>query len=184
MLYLISHDQQIFDSSGAFHHRFGSAGTRPGQFDRPAGVACDHLGRIIVADKDNHRIQVFTFDGTFLFKFGEKGTKNGQFNYPWDLAVNSEGQILVSGNLLNLTLLCPMCSPLCVIATDTRNHRIQLFTSEGRILIGLNDVRVELIALLFVIGVFLNKYGFEGTLWKHFDSPRGVCFNHEGEEDD
>jgi tripartite motif-containing protein 71 len=55
------------------------------------------LGRIIVADKDNHRIQVFTFDGTFLFKFGEKGTKNGQFNYPWDLAVNADGHILVSG---------------------------------------------------------------------------------------
>jgi tripartite motif-containing protein 71 len=38
---------QIFNSAGVFHHRFGSPGTRPGQFDRPAGVASDHLGRII-----------------------------------------------------------------------------------------------------------------------------------------
>ena len=25
-------------------------------------------------------------------------------------------------------------------------------------------------------GEFLMKYGFEGAMWKHFDSPRGVCF--------
>ena len=41
-------------------HVFGSGpGTRPGQFDRPAGIAINvNLGHIIVADKDNHRIQV------------------------------------------------------------------------------------------------------------------------------
>ena len=72
--------------------------------------ACDASRRIVVADKDNHRIQIFTFEGQFLLKFGEKGTKNGQFNYPWDVAVNSEGKILVS---------------------DTRNHRIQLFGPDG-----------------------------------------------------
>ena len=41
-------------------HVFGSGpGTRPGQFDRPAGISINvSLGHIIVADKDNHRIQV------------------------------------------------------------------------------------------------------------------------------
>ncbi|KAL4677997.1 hypothetical protein H8959_020671 [Pygathrix nigripes] len=100
----------VFKPCGAFHHKFGTLGSRPGQFDRPAGVACDASRRIVVADKDNHRIQIFTFEGQFLLKFGEKGTKNGQFNYPWDVAVNSEGKILVS---------------------DTRNHRIQLFGPDG-----------------------------------------------------
>ena len=66
--------------------------------------------------------------------FGEKGSKNCQFNYPWDVATNKRDQILVS---------------------DTRNHRICLFTADGE---------------------FINKYGFEGREWKHFDSPRGVCF--------
>lgn len=51
---------QIFKPCGAFHHKFGSLGSRPGQFDRPAGVACDSQRRIIVADKDNHRVQVRT----------------------------------------------------------------------------------------------------------------------------
>lgn len=65
-------------------------GCSPGQFDRPAGVAVDGLGRIVVADKDNHRIQIFTFEGVFLLKFGEKGSKPGQFNYPWDVATDAE----------------------------------------------------------------------------------------------
>ena len=29
-------------------------------------------------------------------------------------------------------------------------------------------------------GVFLMKFGFEGPNWKHFDSPRGVCFRPDG----
>lgn len=45
-------------------HIFGSGpGTRPGQFDRPAGIAINiTLGHIIVADKDNHRVQVCKID--------------------------------------------------------------------------------------------------------------------------
>ena len=84
------------------HSKFGTEGSRPGQFNRPASVCLDSLGRLIVTDKDNHRMQVFTMDGEFLLKFGEKGSANGQFMYPWDVACNSKNQILVS---------------------DTRNHR-------------------------------------------------------------
>lgn len=69
--------------------------------------------------------------------FGEKGAANGQFMYPWDVACNSKNQILVS---------------------DTRNHRLQLFSPAGE---------------------FLAKYGFDGQMWKHFDSPRGVCFTQD-----
>ena len=49
---------QVFNPDGTFHHMFGSSGTRHGQFDRPAGVAIDIQERIIVVDKDNHRVQV------------------------------------------------------------------------------------------------------------------------------
>ena len=75
--------------------------------------------------------------GEFLLMFGEKGSGNGQFMYPWDVACNSKNQILVS---------------------DTRNHRLQLFSSNGE---------------------YLAKYGFDGQMWKHFDSPRGICFTQD-----
>lgn len=35
----------------------------PGQFNRPASVCVDGLGRLIVTDKDNHRMQIFTVEG-------------------------------------------------------------------------------------------------------------------------
>ena len=69
--------------------------------------------------------------------FGEKGSGNGQFMYPWDVACNSKNQILVS---------------------DTRNHRLQLFSPNGD---------------------YIAKYGFDGQMWKHFDSPRGICFTQD-----
>lgn len=47
-----------------------------------------------------------------------------------------------------------------IVVTDTRNRRVQLFSPDG---------------------TFLNKYGFEGTLTKHFASPRGVCFTRDGQ---
>ncbi|KAI2806984.1 E3 ubiquitin-protein ligase trim71 [Blomia tropicalis] len=95
-------------------HVFGSGpGTRPGQFDRPAGIAINsNFGQIIVVDKDNHRIQVFDLTGNFLFKFGEKGSRAGQFCYPWDIAI------------------CPQTS--LILVSDTRNRRIQLFTHFGQ----------------------------------------------------
>jgi tripartite motif-containing protein 71 len=124
----------------------------------------DGMGRLVVTDKDNHRMQIFTLDGLllnvivyfcicflqylyfdhhtsgeFILKFGEKGSGNGQFLYPWDVATNSKNQILVS---------------------DTRNHRLQLFSP---------------------LGDFLAKYGFDGQLWKHFDSPRGVSFTQDNQ---
>lgn len=48
-----------------------------------------------------------------------------------------------------------------IAVTDTRNHRIQLFSPDG---------------------VFINKFGSENCeqMLKHFDSPRGICFTPPG----
>lgn len=95
---------------------FGSGpGTRPGQFDRPAGICFNTaLGHIIVADKDNHRVQVFDLNGRYLFKFGDKGSRVGYFCYPWDIDS------------------CPRTHQIAV--SDTRNRRVQLFTPYGQYL--------------------------------------------------
>lgn len=71
---------EVFTPKGIFHHKFGTSGNfrssnfpsnekaqkrdlfspgkQNGQFDRPASVCCDKKNRIIVTDKDNHRVQV------------------------------------------------------------------------------------------------------------------------------
>ena len=50
---------QRFDAAGAFLLLWGTAGTAPGEFDAPLGLAVDGAGRVIVADGGNGRLSVF-----------------------------------------------------------------------------------------------------------------------------
>ncbi len=86
------------------------AGTGPGQFLEPQGVAVDGSGNIFVADSVNHRIQKFDSNGDFLLKFGSPGSGNGQLLFPTGVAVDISGNIYVA---------------------DNNNHRIQKFDSSG-----------------------------------------------------
>ncbi len=85
---------------------YGRKGDQEGQLQRPTGIAVDQNGRLIVADRDNHRMQVFLSSGEFLTKFGAKGEKEGEFNDPHGLAVLTDGR---------------------VAEADFRNNRVQLF---------------------------------------------------------
>uniref|UniRef100_A0AC34QF20 B box-type domain-containing protein n=1 Tax=Panagrolaimus sp. JU765 TaxID=591449 RepID=A0AC34QF20_9BILA len=67
---------------------FGKEGSGDGEFSRPWGICCDLKGRIIVADRSNHRIQIFDSRGKFLMKFGQKGMRPGDFNRPAGVCVN------------------------------------------------------------------------------------------------
>ncbi|CAB3363657.1 Hypothetical predicted protein [Cloeon dipterum] len=161
----------------------GQEGDGQGQFCRPWGVACDKEGRIVVADRSNNRVQVFEADGTFRHMFGEHGPGPGHFDRPAGVAVDAQGRIIVA---------------------DKDNHRIQIFTFEGVFLlkfgekgtkpgqfnypwdvatdadsrIVVSDTRNHRVQLFDRNGNFLSKYGFESSsnMWKHFDSPRGVCW--------
>jgi uncharacterized protein (TIGR03663 family) len=65
-----------FDADGKVAGTFGGAGTEPGRFVEPVGLASDSAGRIYVADTGNHRIQVFQGDGAFIRQFPVYGWKD------------------------------------------------------------------------------------------------------------
>lgn len=162
---------------------FGKEGDGDGELCRPWGVCCSREGNIIVADRSNNRIQMFKSDGTFLRKFGEHGSEPGQFDRPAGVAVNLSGDIIIADKdnhriqvftqdgtfkftfgdkgskvgQFNYPWDVDCNSDGWIVVSDTRNHRIQLFTADGS---------------------YIGKYGFENSscMWKHFDSPRGVCF--------
>lgn len=69
----------MFYPDGQFKFAFGTKGSLDGELDLPAGVTTDRQNRIIVADKDNHRIQVFSSTGRFILKFGGYGRDLGEF---------------------------------------------------------------------------------------------------------
>ena len=60
----------IFDKNGKFIKSFGKLGSGPGEFRTPHAMAFDAKGRLIVADRANHRIQILDkSDGKFLGEF-------------------------------------------------------------------------------------------------------------------
>ncbi len=59
----------VFDRTGRFLRVIGRTGTGPGEFRTPHALEFDSRGRLIVADRHNHRIQVLTKEGTFIEQF-------------------------------------------------------------------------------------------------------------------
>lgn len=96
---------------------FGSEGKGFGQFALPDGIAVDDAGTIWVADRDNNRIVRFANDGTPRpfepLRYRRWSSDPGFFRLPYDVDVDGLGNLFVA---------------------DTQNHRIQVFSPEGRFL--------------------------------------------------
>jgi DNA-binding beta-propeller fold protein YncE len=67
----------VFDRSGVFLRVIGRTGTGPGEFRTPHAIEFDSQGRLIVADRHNHRIQILTKDGKFIAEYFEFGRTSG-----------------------------------------------------------------------------------------------------------
>jgi DNA-binding beta-propeller fold protein YncE len=67
----------VFDRSGKFLRVIGRTGTGPGEFRTPHALEFDSQGRLIVADRHNHRVQVLTKEGTFVAEYPEFGRVSG-----------------------------------------------------------------------------------------------------------
>jgi len=92
---------KIFDTTGNFIKKFGSAGSGDNQFDFDweNNISADSSGRIWVVDSGNSRVQVFNSDGNLLFKFGSYGTGNGQFDFTYitgNVAIDSSNNAYIT----------------------------------------------------------------------------------------
>src|SRR5439155_1369245 len=68
-----------FAPDGRLLFSWGEAGSGPGQFNLPHGIAVDREGLVYVADRENSRIQVFDGRGKFLARRRpETGCSPGQ----------------------------------------------------------------------------------------------------------
>src|SRR5215510_8020792 len=63
----------VFDKNGKFLRAIGKAGTGPGEFRTPHALEFDSRGRLIVADRHNHRMQILTKDGKFVAEYDDFG---------------------------------------------------------------------------------------------------------------
>ena len=82
-------------------------------FHHPTDIAIDHRnGDILVTDGySNASLHRFTSDGKLLDTWGESGTHPGQFNTLHSIALDRDANIYIN---------------------DRENHRVQIFTPEGK----------------------------------------------------
>jgi len=67
----------VFDRNGRFQRTIGRTGTAPGEFRTPHAIEFDSQGRLIVADRHNHRIQILTKQGVFVAEYAAFGRTSG-----------------------------------------------------------------------------------------------------------
>ena len=119
-----------------------------------------------------------------VLSFGQKGSADGMFNGPWGIAVNEKDEIAV---------------------TDSNNHRIQVFSSNGTHLrsfgrkgdqqgefnlpagitfhndkIIVADAYNHRVQLFSGQGEYLGQFGGEGSLDHQLKSPNGLSIDTDG----
>jgi DNA-binding beta-propeller fold protein YncE len=62
-----------YNAKGERVRQWGSAGTGPGQFNQPHGIAVDDQGIVYVADRNNARVQRFDLNGKYLGEWNHLG---------------------------------------------------------------------------------------------------------------
>jgi DNA-binding beta-propeller fold protein YncE len=67
----------VFTKNGTFLRIIGKTGTGPGEFRTPHALEFDSEGRLIVADRHNHRVQILTKEGKFIREYPEFGRTSG-----------------------------------------------------------------------------------------------------------
>ena len=68
-----------FAADGTFIREWGRIGTLHGEFRTPHALAFDSAGRLLVADRGNHRIEIFDQDGNYLDSLYSHGRISGIF---------------------------------------------------------------------------------------------------------
>jgi uncharacterized protein (TIGR03663 family) len=171
----------------------GQAGGVEGQFHGPRAVALAADGSLYVADTLNNRIQHLNADGTLLKTWGSPAdvsamnAPGGTFNQPWGVAVGPDGSVYVS---------------------DTWNHRVQKFSSDGQFVtmwghlvqgdqpdgfygprgiavdaqgrVYVADTGNKRVVVFDVQGAYLTSFGSTGSDKGQLDEPVGVAVDGAG----
>ena len=109
----VADDGDIYVSDGYGNsavHRFsadhrlirtwGSPGAGPGEFSTPHAIWIDRSNRVLVADRENHRVQIFDRDGRYLAEWRD-------FYLPMDLHEDARGMVYVTDQIPRLSMMTP-----------------------------------------------------------------------------
>lgn len=80
-----------FSSTGRFIKSWGDSGDGPAQFNTVHSIIVDRRNRVLVADRDNHRIQLFDLDGNFIEEWTHLGAPYALFITDDDVLYVADG---------------------------------------------------------------------------------------------
>jgi sugar lactone lactonase YvrE len=177
---------QKFSSNGVFVLSWQMPQTSLG---KPKGMSRDRDGNIIVLEPHYQRVNVFSPEGKLLAQWGKRGTNAGELMMPRAVAVNSRREVFLSeyglvervqqfaarGEKLLAGFGNPGNAPgefnrpegLCadsqdrIYVADSCNHRIQVFSSEGK---------------------FIRAYGKAGKGKGELSYPYDICVDAMGRQ--
>jgi DNA-binding beta-propeller fold protein YncE len=150
---------QKFSSNGVFQLSWQMPLTDLG---KPKGMGRDRDGNIIVLEPHYQRVNVFSPKGQLVAHWGKRGTNAGEFTSPRAVAVDSRREVFVSeyGLVERVQRFAARGEPLLggfghsgngpgefnrpeglcvdlqdrVYVADSCNHRIQIFSSDGKLI--------------------------------------------------
>ena len=135
-----------FSTNGTLLFQWGDRGTNTGEFSVPRSVAVNRHHEIFVSEYlDAERVQEFVFDlpgkpPRYVGGFGKAGDRPGEFNRPEGICVDAEDRVYVA---------------------DSCNHRIQVFSRDGK---------------------FLRAYGKPGQAKGELSYPYDICVDAAGRQ--
>ena len=134
-----------FTAGGKLVAQWGEHGTDDGRLTLPRGAAVNSRNEIFVSEyQEAERVQKFLLPANpapqWVASFGKAGTGLGEFNRPEGLCVDSHDLVHVA---------------------DSCNHRVEIFTSEGK---------------------FLRAYGKPGRGKGELSYPYDICVDAAGRQ--
>ena len=92
-----------YSADGTFIKEWGQIGTLHGEFRTPHALEFDSQGRLLVADRGNHRIEIFDQEGNYLDSRYAYGRISGLFITEDDMlyAIDSESSMTSHQNWMN-----------------------------------------------------------------------------------
>ncbi|MGE0775680.1 MAG: hypothetical protein AB7L36_11665, partial [Sphingomonadaceae bacterium] len=172
----------------------GSAGSGPGEFSAPGGLAVGTNGELYVADFYGQRGQQLKSDGAFIRQWGTTGRSShaaGHFYYPTDVALDRTGDVYMAdgyGNRIQVsgpdgTFLRKWGGPLARGIYGPFNGWFMTATSiavgpEGNVFVA--DFYNDRVQKFAPDGTFLTSFGGKGTGAGQFGHAIAVAVAEDG----
>ncbi|XP_070551123.1 uncharacterized protein [Ptychodera flava] len=174
---LVEKEKKDFVCDGSGMMIIGGHGSKPGQFDHPSGIAVDHNGDLIIADKSNRRVQIIDWYGKCkcVNVFDEY---QGVFR-PRDVALSSDGVYIVTDHGEMKVMAVDQNSEIIAeFGKDINPYGITL-SKDGYVLV--NDREHDCVKKYTKDGKKLASFGFTGNGKGQFNFPWSVAVNSKNQ---